>query len=230
MYEDIKAGNYKIKKDWLLILEGILALKNMVLDVKENFKELPRCLILAQKISNQFDYFKQKYGIPNEVVPEAEFIAKKKERNGIYQDLYKVFDELRINEIVQFIMTDLQDNLTKYKMYVSGDLASLQKNEWLEALEIRDSIKLLYDELEIWQGRWKGEGAKESCSLRDKLCQELSGYDNLLREHLLKNKEEYAWLNEEAENRLIPKPDGTRRFDFWWRRINLKPQTSNLKP
>lgn len=218
MYEDIKSGPDKIKKDWLLILENLLSFKNVIDDAMTNFKELPECLVLAQKLSNQFDYFKIKYHIPNEAVLEAEFNAKRKERDILYQKLYKIFDELQINEIVKFIQESLNDNLIKYKMYING-LDSLQKKEWIEMLEIRDNIKLLQDELEIWQGKWKGEGAEESCSLKDKLCQELLSFDNLLRDYYKKNKDKLKWLKDEAEDRLVPKPDGTGRFDFWWRRI-----------
>lgn len=217
MYEDIKSGPDKIKKDWLFILENLLAFKNQVDDAERNFKELPECLILAQKLSNQMDYFKLKYKIPNEVISEKEFAAKKEERDALYRQLYKIFDELQIKEIVNYIRQAIEDNLIKYKMYVN-ELAHLSKKEWLEMFELRDNLKILYDELEIWQGKWEGEQAKEKFDLKDKLIQELLGYDNLLKEYLKKaeNQEKLKWREEEAENRLICRPDGTQRYEFWW--------------
>jgi hypothetical protein len=219
MYDDIKSGPDKIKKDWLFILENLIAFKNLISDAQTNFEELPECLILAQKLSNQFDYFKAKYNIPNEVVLEAEFIAKKQERDRLYRELYKIFDELQAKKIINYIQKALGDHLIKYEMYISG-LQNLPKSEWQEMLSLRDNIKILYDELEIWQGKWQGEQAKERFDLKDKLVQELLGYDNLLKEYFKKmGKEKSSWLKEEAENRLIPEPNGTQRYDFWWRRI-----------
>lgn len=220
MYDNIKSGPDRIKKNWLFILENLLVFRNLVEDAKANFKELSECLVLAQKLSNQFDYFKSKYNIPNKVISEEEFRIKKKERDIIYQNLYKIFDELQIKEIANYIHKAIADNLTKYEIYVNG-LADLSKKEWLEMLDIRDNLKILYDELEIWLGKWRGEQAKEEFDLKDKIVQELLGCDNLLKEYFKKaDKKELKWLKEEAEDRLIPKPDGTQRYDFWWRRMN----------
>lgn len=219
MYEDIKSGPDKIKKDWLFILETLLSFENIISDTQTNFKELPQCLVLAQKLSNQFDYFKNKYKIPNEIISTQEFEIKKQERDKFYQKLYIIFDELQIKEIIKFIREAIKDSLIKYEMYANS-LDKLQKDEWLEMLDLRDNIKILCDELEIWQGKWKGEQTKEEFDLKDKMMQELLGYDRLLKDYInKKGKDKLTWLNDEAEDRLISKPDGTQRFDFWWRRI-----------
>lgn len=206
-----------IKRDWLTILESILTFKELVREGKEiNYKEIPECLILAQKLSNQFDYFKKIHKVPNLVVSEEEYKARQKERDELYQRLYNIFDELKKEEIVKLIRNALNDHISKYKMYLDSLEKSTEK-DIIDMLEIRDRIKLLYDELEIWEGKWKGGGTGEACSLTDKFCQKLLGYDNIYKKFVKAQKKDRFWfLVDEAKKRLIQEPDGTRRLNFWW--------------
>jgi hypothetical protein len=205
-----------IKRDWLTVLETLLALKNIVRETSINFKEIPGCLILAQKLNNQFDYFEKIHKVPNLVVSKEEFRAKKTERDKIYQALYKIFDEVTLPEITSYIRNELNDNFIKYKMYVTN-LKNSDRNDVIEMMQVRDNIKYLYDELEIWSGRWKGEEAAESCNIKEKLCQEILDYDNALTESIKKeDKKKFKYLADEAKSRLILKPEASRRFNFWW--------------
>lgn len=227
MPENQKIDIDEIKRDWLTILETILALKNTIDETTINFKEVPKCLILAQKLNNQFDYFEKVYKIPNPVVSAEEFRARKNERDRLYRALYKIFDEITSEEMVLYIKNELNDNLIKYKMYVTN-LKNSTKNDVIEMMQIRDNIKYLYDELEIWTGRWKGEEAAEVCDVREKLCQEILDYDNALIEYIKKeDKKNFKYLANEAKRRLILKPNGSRRFNFWWWWVT---EIQNLKP
>lgn len=230
MPEDLsqKTDIDEIKRSWLTVLETILALKNAVGETTINFKEVPKCLILAQKLNNQFDYFEKIYKIPNPVVSVEEFRAKKNERDRLYRALYKIFDEINLAEMTSYIKNELDDNFIKYKMYITN-LKNSSKKDVVKMMQIRDNIKYLSDELEIWTGRWKGEEAAETCDVRERFCREILDYDNALTEYVKKEgREKFKYLADEARKNLIVKPDGTRRFNFWWWWIG-EFQTSNLK-
>ena len=204
-----------IKRAWLLVLETMLNLKQAIRVASINFSRTPDCLILAQKLNNQFDCFEAMYGIPNALVSSFEFRAKKDERDSLYRALYKIFDKITTEEIVQYIQSALQDSFIKYKMYVNS-LKDINREDIIKMLEIRDRVKYLYDELDIWTGRWKGGGAAEACDIKEKLCQQIFDYDSILKDFFRKHRKEFKFITLEAKKRLVPKPDGSRRFNFWW--------------
>lgn len=207
----------RIKKDWLFVLETLLGLKQAIYEASVEYKLLPKCLIIGQKLNNQFDYFETVHKVPNEAVSENEFKVRKEKRDEHYKELYKIFDEANSDEIISYIKSALKDNLIKYKMYVSN-MERNEKKDIIDMMLIRNDIKYLYDELEIWQGRWRGGGrAGEACDIKDRMCQDIMDYDNALNEYVEKDGIiNYMYLMEEARNRLIKTPDDSRRFNFWW--------------
>lgn len=206
----------KIEKSWLVVLETLLALRNIISDAAINFKELPECLILAQKLNNQFDFFEREFIIPNEVVSVADFKSRKGERDVEYKRLYKIFDELRKEEIIKYITLSLKDRIKQYELMVAS-LATDRKKDIIKMLEIRDEIKFLLDELEIWLDKWGIDKEREEWKNKNKLWQEVAGYDKIWIDFAKEYRDKLNYLDEERINHLIMKPDGSARFDFsWW--------------
>jgi hypothetical protein len=207
----------QIKKDWLLILETILFLKQNISDALLDYKRLPECLYLGQKLSNEFDYFVKLHGVPNKVVDKKEFTTRKAEASELYKKLYDIFDEITINEIIKYIRVFLDDSFEQYKMYIENMKVN-PKKDVIKMMEERNKMDYLYKEMEIWLGKSQGENAKASkVDIHAKQYQDILSYDHLLEEYIgKKGRKNYTYLIEEARQRLVPEPDGSERFDFWW--------------
>lgn len=216
----------QVKKDWLLILETILALKQNITSATLDYQSLPECLFLGQKLSNEFDYFVKLHGIPNKVIDQKEFDLRKKERDELYKKLYEVFDEANIEEIINNIRTYLDDNFEKYKMYVKN-MDNNTEADVVKMMEIRNKIEYLYEEMELWLGKWRGGSEASKMDIKEKPYQDVLNYDHALEEYIdNKGRENFRYLIKEARQRLVPEPDGSERFDFWWWQIS---KSSDIK-
>lgn len=204
------------KSDWNIINKTIKRLEVSISEAEIDNKTIPDALILAQQLNNQIDYFEDRYSIPNEIVPGLDFKKIKQKRDSLYKLLYVIFDKLSNDEMIDYVEKSLNSRVAEYKIFVE-DIEKSSDQYILKMLELRDEIKYLYDELDIWTGRWSKRGDRiETCDITDKFCQEIGGYDVLLRKFILDNQERFNFLKEEAGNNLIKKPDGSKRFDFWW--------------
>lgn len=219
----------QIKKDWLLILETILFLKQNIDSVSLDYKSLPECLFLGQKLSNEFDYFVKLHGIPNKVITEKEFEIRKKERDDLYTKLHEVFDEINTEELISYIKVYLDDSFEKYKMYVENMENNTEKDV-IEMMEIRNRIEYLYEEMELWLGKWRGGTEASKMDIREHPYQDVLNYDHALEEYInKKGKGNFRYLIKEARKRLVPEPDGSERFDFWWWHIATLSSNKNSK-
>ena len=223
----------QIKKDWLLILETILLLKQNVSSATMDYKSLPECLFLGQKLSNEFYYFKQLHGIPNKVIDEKEFEVRKNERDGLYKKLHNIFDKINIDEVIDYIRAYLDDSFEKYKMYIKN-MDGNSKEDVIKMMEMRNRIEYLYEEMELWLGRWEAGAKASKLDINAKQYQGILNHDNLLEKYIeKKGRKDYTYLIDAARQRLVPEPDGSERFDFWWWQISkssdVKKRKNNLK-
>lgn len=206
----------KIKKDWDIIKATKDFLATSVTEAEVEYKAIPEALIQAQKLNNQIDYFEEEYGVPNEVIDKKEFAELKQERDSQYKKLYVIFDKLSNDDMIGFIKKDLDDRVNEYKIFVQ-DIEKSSDEYVLKMLKLRDEIKYLYDELDIWTGRWsKREERIETCDITDKFCQEIGGLDVEFRKFILADPKRFEFIKDESKKELIKKPDGSKRFDFWW--------------
>lgn len=211
-----KALENVIKSRWDIVLNAINELDIAISEAEVDLKTIPSCLILAQRLNNYFDFIEAEYKIPNKVMSKEEFREKKDKRDALYKKLHEIFDKVTNDEMISYIKTFLDDRVLKYKLFVQN-IEKSTKDDIIKTFELRDEIKLLYDELDIWSGRWAERGERiESCDIRDKFCQEIGGYDVILRKYIIDNKDKFEFLPKEAKKHLILKPDGSKRFDFWW--------------
>ena len=205
-----------IKSAWLRILETLLALRNIISETPTNLKEVSSCLVLAQRLNNEFDFFKKEYEIPNDVVSENDFLSRKKEYDIEYQKLHKIFDKTSNEEMVKYILMALKDKVLKYEMYVSS-LKVNSKGDMIKMLELRDEIKMLLDELEIWLGKWGGDKTRDEWEHKNKIWQQVAAYDKIWKEFVEKYEDDLEFIEEERIRHLIIEPDGSDRFEFpWW--------------
>jgi hypothetical protein len=206
----------KIKKDWDIANATNKFLATNITEAEVDYNAIPEALIQAQKLNNQIDYFEEEYGIPNDVIAEEEFAKFKQERDLQYKKLYVIFDKLSNDDMIGFIKKDLEDRVNEYKIFVQ-DIEKSSDDYVLKMLKLRDEIKYLYDELDIWTGRWaKREERIETCDITDKFCQEIGGLDVGFRKFILADSERFKFIINERTKELIKKPDGSKRFDFWW--------------
>lgn len=206
----------QIKTDWQIIGETKDRLAISIKEAELNYAAIAESLIMAQKLNNQIDFFEEQYGIPNKEISEKLFLQMKNERNGLYQQLYVIFDKISNDEMIGYIKKSLDVRIAEYKIFIQ-DIASSSNEYVLKMLDSRDEIKYLYDEMDIWTGRWsKREDRIETCDITDKFCQEIGGLDVIFRKYIIENDERFKFINQEAQKRLIKKPDGSKRFDFWW--------------
>lgn len=210
----------QIKKDWLLILETILLLKQNVSSTVIDYKSLPECLFLGQKLSNEFYYFKQLHGVPNKVINAKEFEVRKTERNELYKKLYDVFDEIKIEEVIDYIRVYLDDSFEKYKMYIENMDKNSDK-DIIKMMEMRNRIEYLYEEMELWLGKWRGGAKASKMDIGAIQYRDVLNYDHVLEEKIKEiGKNKFVFLVDAARQRLVPEPDGSERFDFWWWQIS----------
>ena len=210
----------QIKKDWLLIFETIFLLKQNISSANLDYKELPESLYLGQKLSNEFDYFVRLHGIPNKVINKQEFDKRKKEASELYKKFYDVFDKINIDEIVKYIRVYLDDSFEKYKMYIENMDRNSEKDV-IEMMMMRNKIEYLYEEMELWLGRWQAGAKATKMDINAKQYQGVLDYDHVLEEIIeKKGRNNYTYLIREARQRLVPEPDGSERFDFWWWQIS----------
>ncbi len=220
----------QIKKDWLLILETILDLKQNISSASLEYKELPECLYLGQKLSNEFDYFVKLHGIPNKVINKEEFDTRKKEASELYKKLYDIFDEIRIDEIVDYIRVYLDDSFEKYKMYIEN-MGNDSKEDIIMMMKERNKVEYFYREMEVWLGRWQAGAKASKMDIHAKQYLSILDYDHAMEENIAKNgRKNYIYLINEARQRLIPEPDGSERFNFWWWCVSKGSDVNKSKP
>lgn len=211
-----KQNNEKIKEAWLKILETLLALRNIVSETRVNLKEIPQCLVLAQRLNNQFDFFEKEYEISNDVVSEADFKDRKNKRDIEYQELHKIFNKLSNEDMIKYIIAALEDRVLKYEMYVSG-LRLDSRGDVVKMLMLRDEIKMLLDELEIWMGKWGDDKTRDEWEHKNMIWQQVAGYDKIWGEFAKKYKDDLKFLKKERIKHLVMKLDGSDRFEYpWW--------------
>lgn len=216
----------QIKKDWLLILETILLLKQNVSSAELDYRSLPECLFLGQKLSNEFDYFVKLHGVPNSIIDEDEFEKRKTERDDLYKKLHDVLDQIKMEEVVNYIRIYLDDSFEKYKMYIEN-MNNNSKDDVIKMMEERNKIEYLYEEMELWLGKWRGGSEASKMDINAIQYRDILNYDHLLEEKIEKiGRKNFFYLIDAARQRLVPEPDGSERFDFWWWQIS---KSSNKK-
>lgn len=200
------------RRDWREIKETEEKLAAATRSARKDISVVDDCLVLAQKLNNQFDYFALTYDLPNEVVDLEGFAEEKLNRNKLYQGLYQVFDFYETEEIVNQLKKTVEEMVPDYQKRLEADWQDNKDSVW-KILTYRDRFKLLFDELEIWLNKFKGEERGE-WRRKDELSGQVISLDQNLYEGLLAVSRE--WLSAGADQEMILKPDGSDRFNFWW--------------
>lgn len=201
--------------DLKTIEETYKLFQNKIEEVKDNDQALPDCLFLAEKFENQIEFWKEIHQDKEELSVEWKKIKdlEAKARTE-YQQLYPVYDRLSTKETVQLIRDRVQKFVKTYQEKIEL-IQDSKGTELVELLELRDRIKILSDEMEIWLNRFE-EKDREEFEKRDALLLSIKQADNKLRDELVLKADEHHDIRDEARQRLIKKPDGSHRFDFWW--------------
>lgn len=173
---------------------------------------LPDTFVLAQTFENQKEYFKEMYAdddAQQEQITQLEAQAKE-----VYEKLYPIYDRTSDFEIIEVIYKALQvlTGLYKDKFDAIGEMTN---DVIVEMFEIRDQIKILFDELEVWLDKFE---EKEQLSFEgtSQLFEVLKPYDEKIRNEMIVNNQLHIPVNNEARRRLIRQQNGVERYNFWW--------------
>ncbi len=208
----------QIRDDWSYVCSTTEDFEKLLVKVAKDHNYLPGCFFLAQRLNNEFDYFEAAYHPTAKTdITINTFKNYKERRDELYQKFYEILSLLSKKEIVSLINEDLERLLKVYQSQQSEKRSIA--DHMVEHLETRDKIKILYEEMSFWMGRWvqldvtqkKYQVCQDKyCTIIHKLDEELKNYINQ------EGKENFTYLIDEAKKRLILKPDGSTRFDFWW--------------
>lgn len=201
----------EIKQDHKEYIEKLFEdLKNKINQTSSDNSKLAEAVISAQLFENKLTCFKEKK------YDDLEDFANKMaiDSNELYKNLFKVYDRTSDNEIVELLMKSVQIDVKKYIDGLSY-IGELSNEKLIEILAVRDRIKVLFDEIELWKDRFQ-ERDQIQFEKHDSLFGEVKAVDGKLRDELIVNNLAHAEIYEEAEKRLVKRPDGTQRFNFWW--------------
>ena len=212
------ANPSQIREDWSYVCSTADELEKLLVKAAEDNDYISGCFFLAQRLNNEFDYFE----VVHHPTAETEisintFKNYKERRDELYRKFYDILSLLSKKEIVDLINEDLERLLGVYQSQQSEKRSIA--DHMVEHLETRDKIKILYEEMSFWMGRWVQLDVeqKKYQVCQDKYCTLIHKLDNKLKAYMNKEgKENIKYLIDEAKKRLILKPDGSTRFDFWW--------------
>lgn len=187
-------------------------LKGAIKRAEKSNTALPDCFVLAQRFENQKEYAREAHAASADL--EKKLSAIEVEAKAEYAKLYPIYDRLSDAEMIELLYSALSVLIEAY-VQKFGNFGEMSDAHVIEILDIRDSIKILFDELEVWIDRFqdKNQRAFEKDSA---LFMKLKEFDHKLRDELVVNTQYHQAVYDEAERRLIKKPTGIERFNFWW--------------
>lgn len=189
-------------------------LKKQIEAAIKNDDAILECFVLAGLFDNQKEGLKSYYPVDSNTEIFEEIKKIEADAKNEYQKLFRVYDRLSTKEMVDLIYSGLKTLTADYvkKMEFFGDL---KEDELIKLLEARDKIKILFDELEVWTNRFERE-ERVKLESEDPLLLEVKKADQKLKDELVVKADTHQMIYHEAKKRLIKKPDGSYRFDFWW--------------
>lgn len=207
-----------IRKDWSYLCQTADELDRYIREAKDNQEMILDCFYLAQTLNNQFDYFESRYKLSyNSEITRSVFENYKKHRDELYHKFYEVLSAIPKKRVVEIINQELGGLLEEYKKRVIN--LDLEQQKIFSLLEIRDKIKILYEELQFWFNKWTemDESQKKYKVCSDEYCSQINKVDDLFNKFIIaQDKTKLGFITKEAKNRLIMKPDGSIRFNYWW--------------
>ncbi|MBU1167617.1 hypothetical protein KKC60_04390 [Patescibacteria group bacterium] len=196
------------------IEETFQDLRGVIAETKRSDSALLECFVLAQVFDNEKRYIREFFPIEANTDEYTRLANLEKAAGEEYKQLFPVYDRLSTQEVVDLIYTELQKIVPEYqkRMDYFGDM---DLDKLIETLELRDRIKLLFDELEVWTNRFVRKDRIE-LERQDDLFKQITETDTKLKDELVVKSSTHKDIYMEAESRLIRKPNGKKRYDFWW--------------
>jgi DNA repair ATPase RecN len=173
---------------------------------------LPDCFVLAQTLENQKEYYKELYAENQTQMSQMHELEQ--EIKKTYEKLFPIYDRTSDFEIIELLYRSLEILIESYQEKF-GVIGEMTNEQIIEMLEVRDKIKILFDELEVWLDKFE-EKEQLSFERKSHIFEKLKQFDKELRNELIVHNQLHVPIYEEAERRLIKEPNGVERFNFWW--------------
>ena len=199
----------KVKNHHELLQVLFEELTEKIKSTEEDNSHYPEAVILSQLFENKLDYFKE---LNSEDHDFAEKLAN--ESNDLYKRLYKVYDRTDDTELIQLLTNTAQELVKKY---VDGleFIGELDNEKLIEVLQIRDKIKVIFDEIELWKDKFTDKD-QIIFERHNQLFASVKATDVKLKDELIVNNREHQSVYQKGKEILVKPPNGSQRFNFWW--------------
>lgn len=199
----------KTKNHHELLQDLFEELKEKIKMAENDNSHYPEAVIQSQLFENKLDYFKEVY------LADKDFAQKLAvDSNMLYQKLYKVYDRTSDDELIK-LLVDLAKELSKKYIDSLEFIGELNNEKLIEVLHIRDKIKIVFDEIELWKDKFKDKD-QVIFERHSQLFASVKATDEKLRDELIVKNREHQPVYQKAKELLVKPPNGSQRFNFWW--------------
>lgn len=195
-----------------LIQETLSHLEDAIERVDKNNTALPDCFVWAQTLDNQKEYYLALFDYEKKNIEKIRELEPKIKE--LHEKLFPVFDRTADSEIIDVLYQSLEILIGMYNEKFNA-IGEMTDEQLIDMLTIRDTVKILFDELEVWLDKFKGKD-QVFFEKKSHLFGTLKESDGKLRDELVIHNKFHTAIHEEASRRLIREPNGIKRYNFWW--------------